>query len=188
MKMFTVSALALAMAGVFNVAYAADEPSLSPEAKAASAKLYFERCAGCHGILRKGATGKNLEPANSIKLGHNRLEKIISYGTEGGMVNFDDILTKEEISNMATYIQLTPDTPPEWGMKDMMNSWKLVIKPEDRPKKPMSKVNLKNVFSVTLRDTGEVALIDGDTKQIWGIVKTGYAVHISRVSKSGRYV
>lgn len=188
MKMFTVSALALAMAGVFNVAYAADEPSLSPEAKAASAKLYFERCAGCHGILRKGATGKNLEPENSKKLGHNRLEKIISYGTEGGMVNFDDILTKEEISNMATYIQLTPDTPPEWGMKDMMNSWKLVIKPEDRPKKPMNKINLKNVFSVTLRDTGEVALIDGDTKQIWGIVKTGYAVHISRVSKSGRYV
>jgi len=44
------------------------------------------------------------------------------------------------------------------------------------------------VFSVTLRDAGEVALIDGDTKQIWGIVKTGYAVHISRVSASGRYV
>jgi len=188
MKMLTVSALALAVAGVFNVAYAADEPSMSPEAKAASAKLYFERCAGCHGILRKGATGKNLEPVNSKKLGQNRLEKIISYGTEGGMVNFDDILTKEEISNMASYIQQTPDTPPEWGMKDMLKSWKLVIKPEDRPKKPMSKVNLKNVFSVTLRDTGEVALIDGDTKQIWGIVKTGYAVHISRVSKSGRYV
>jgi nitrite reductase (NO-forming)/hydroxylamine reductase len=31
----------------------------------------------------------------------------------------------------------------------------------------MNKINLKNVFSVTLRDTGEVALIDGDTKQIW---------------------
>ncbi len=188
MKKVTVSALALAVAGVFNVAYAADEPSLSPEAKAASAKLYFERCAGCHGILRKGATGKNLEPVNSKKLGQNRLEKIISYGTEGGMVNFDDILTKEEITNMSTYVQMTPDTPPEWGMKEMMNSWKLVIKPEDRPKKQMNKINLPNVFSVTLRDTGEVALIDGDTKQIWGIVKTGYAVHISRVSKSGRYV
>lgn len=188
MKKFTVSALALAVAGVFNVAYAADEqPTLSAEKKAAAAKIYFERCAGCHGILRKGATGKNLEPVNSAKLGQNRLEKIISYGTEGGMVNFDDILTKDEISMMATYIQQTPDTPPEWGMKDMMNSWKLVIKPEDRPKKQMNKINLKNVFSVTLRDSGEVALIDGDTKKIWGIVKTGYAVHISRSSASGRY-
>ncbi len=187
MKKFAFSVLAIALAGVFNTA-GADEPTLSPAAKEASKTIYFERCAGCHGILRKGATGKNLEPINSRKLGQSRLEKIISYGTEGGMVNFDDILTKEEISNMATYVQMTPDIPPEWGMKDMLNSWKLVVKPEDRPKKQMNNVNLKNVFSVTLRDTGEVALIDGDTKKIWGIVKTGYAVHISRLSASGRYV
>ena len=25
-------------------------------------KIYFERCAGCHGVLRKGATGKPLTP------------------------------------------------------------------------------------------------------------------------------
>ena len=187
MKKFAFSMVAVAVAGAFNVA-SAQGPTLSPAAKEASKTVYFERCAGCHGILRKGATGKNLEPLNSQKLGQSRLEKIISYGTEGGMVNFDDILTKEEISNMATYIQQVPDTPPEWGMKDMMNSWKLLIKPEDRPKKQMSKINLPNVFSVTLRDSGEVALIDGDTKKIWGIVKTGYAVHISRMSKSGRYV
>ena len=189
MNKFTISALALAVAGVFNMAYAADEqPTLSVEKKAAAAKVYFERCAGCHGILRKGATGKNLEPKNTAKLGQNRLEKIISYGTEGGMVNFDDILSKDDISMMATYIQQTPDTPPEFGMKDMLASWKVMVKPEDRPTKQMNKINLKNVFSVTLRDTGEVALIDGDTKQIWGIVETGYAVHISRLSASGRYV
>jgi len=182
------SILAMAVVGAFAPAFAADVPTLSAEQKASASKLYFERCAGCHGILRKGATGKNLEPVNTLKLNQARLENIIGYGTDGGMVNFDDILTKEEISMMAKYIQITPDAPPEWGMKDMMDSWKLVIKPEDRPKKQMNKINLKNVFSVTLRDSGEVALIDGDTKQIWGIVKTGYAVHISRVSKSGRYV
>jgi len=182
------SILAMAVVGAFAPAFATDAPTLSAEQKASASKLYFERCAGCHGILRKGATGKNLEPVNTLKLNQSRLENIISYGTDGGMVNFDDILTKEEISMMAKYIQITPDAPPEWGMKDMMDSWKLVIKPEDRPKKQMNKINLKNVFSVTLRDSGEVALIDGDTKQIWGIVKTGYAVHISRVSKSGRYV
>jgi nitrite reductase (NO-forming)/hydroxylamine reductase len=59
---------------------------------------------------------------------------------------------------------------------------------KDRPTKQMNKLNLKNMFSVTLRDTGEVALIDGDTKEIVSIVKTGYAVHISRLSASGRYV
>jgi nitrite reductase (NO-forming) / hydroxylamine reductase len=166
----------------------AAEASLSAEAKAASAKIYFERCAGCHGVLRKGATGKNLEPAATEKLGQDRLEKIIALGTEGGMVNFDDILSKQEIKDIATYIRMTPDSPPEWGMKDMKNSWKVVVPVDKRPTKKMNNVNLDNVFSVTLRDAGEVALIDGDTKKIWNIVKTGYAVHISRISASGRYV
>ncbi len=52
----------------------------------------------------------------------------------------------------------------------------------------MNNFNIENIFSTTLRDTGEVALIDGDTKQIINIVKTGYAVHISRLSASGRYL
>jgi nitrite reductase (NO-forming)/hydroxylamine reductase len=47
---------------------------------------------------------------------------------------------------------------------------------------------LKNVFSVTLRDAGKIALIDGDSKKIISIIKTGYAVHISRMSASGRYL
>ncbi len=180
---------------------AAQGPTLSKEAKEASAKVYFQRCAGCHGVLRKGATGKNLEPkwsktdkdgkvteGGTLKLGQQRLEKIIALGTDGGMVNFDDILSKDEIRDVATYIQMTPDVPPEWGMKDMMGSWKLIVPPDKRPTKQENTINLKNVFSVTLRDAGEVALIDGDTKQIVDRVKTGYAVHISRLSASGRYV
>jgi len=163
-------------------------PTLSAEDKAAAGKIYFERCAGCHGMLRKGATGKNLEPENTAKLGSSRLEKIMAYGTEGGMPNFDDILSKKELANMAAYIQMPAEAPPEWGMKDMKASWKLHVPVAQRPTKQMNNINLKNIFAVTLRDSGEVALIDGDTKQIWGIVKTGYAVHISRLSASGRYV
>jgi len=172
----------LALSPVSASAQSAD-PSLSKDVKDASAKIYFERCAGCHGVLRKGATGKNLEPEATKKLGQQRLEKILTLGTEGGMPNFDDILSKDEIKSMATYIQMAPDAPPEWGMKEMKDSWKVVIAPDKRPTKKMNSVNLDNVFSVTLRDTGEVALIDGDTHKIWNIVKTGYAVHISRISR-----
>jgi nitrite reductase (NO-forming)/hydroxylamine reductase len=172
-----------------SVAYAEEPvPALTQAQIERSKQIYFERCAGCHGVLRKGATGKNLEPHTTKKLGQARLEKIIRYGTEGGMVNFDDILTKEEIVNIATYIQMTPDTPPEWGIKQMEASWKVLVPPGKRPKKQMNKVNLSNLFSVTLRDAGEVALIDGDTKKILSVIKTGYAVHISRLSASGRYV
>ena len=176
-------------------------PSMTAVEKESAKKIYFERCAGCHGVLRKGATGKNLEPhwsktdkdgkkteGGTLSLGQSRLEKIIGYGTDGGMVNFDDILTKEELSLMAKYIQNTPDVPPEYSFKDTMDSWKVMVAVKDRPTKQMNKYNLKNMFSVTLRDTGEVALIDGDTKEIRSIVKTGYAVHISRMSKSGRYI
>ena len=52
----------------------------------------------------------------------------------------------------------------------------------------MNDLDLTNLMSVTLRDTGEIALIDGDSKEIVKIIKTGYAVHISRISASGRYL
>ena len=198
--MLSMTVMALAMGSAF-AQDAAKAPELSAAEKEQAKKIYFERCAGCHGVLRKGATGKNLEPhwskkdkdgnvteGGTVKLGQSRLEKIIGYGTDGGMVNFDDILTKEEINLMARYIQNTPDVPPEYSFKDTMDSWKMIVPVDQRPKKQMNKLNLKNVFSVTLRDTGEVALIDGDTKEIVSIVKTGYAVHISRLSASGRYV
>ncbi|MCX7897640.1 MAG: nitrite reductase [Rhodocyclaceae bacterium] len=199
---FTRALVPLALAAISAPALAQEgAPQLTAEEKEKAKKIYFERCAGCHGVLRKGATGKNLEPhwtkklpdgtvqeGGTLKLGTNRLEKIIALGTEGGMVNFDDILTKEEINLMARYIQTTPDVPPEFSLKDMMATWKLIVPVEQRPKKKMNSYNIENIFAVTLRDTGELALIDGDTKQIINIVKTGYAVHISRMSKSGRYL
>ncbi len=182
-------------------AWAADAPSMTADEKAKAKQVYFERCAGCHGVLRKGATGKNLEPhwektladgtkqeGGTLKLGTDRLEKIISLGTEGGMVNYDDILSKDEINMMARYIQQTPDIPPEFSLKDMRDSWKVLVPVDQRPTKQMNKVNLQNIFAVTLRDAGKLALIDGDTKQIWKVLDTGYAVHISRLSASGRYI
>ncbi|MBP6899294.1 MAG: c-type cytochrome [Burkholderiaceae bacterium] len=176
-------------------------PPLSPQEKEIGKKIYFERCAGCHGVLRKGATGKNLEPmwskkgadgsvqeGGTLKLGTARLEKIIALGTEGGMVNYDDILSKDEINIMARYIQNVPDVPPEFSLKDMEASWKLLVPVDQRPKAQRNKINLQNVFAITLRDAGKLALVDGDTKQIWKVLDTGYAVHISRLSASGRYV
>ncbi|MFO1327293.1 MAG: cytochrome D1 domain-containing protein [Rubrivivax sp.] len=196
-----MTSLAFAAFGAAAQGAATGAPPMTAAELEQGKKIYFERCAGCHGVLRKGATGKNLEPhwskkaadgsmqeGGTLKLGTNRLEKIIGLGTEGGMVNYDDILTKEEINVMARYIQQVPDVPPEFSLKDMEASWKLLVPVDQRPKTQQNKINLKNVFAVTLRDTGELALIDGDTKQIWQILKTGYAVHISRLSASGRYV
>jgi nitrite reductase (NO-forming)/hydroxylamine reductase len=153
-------------------------------------QLYFDRCAGCHGVLRKGATGKALLPGPMQKYGTDTLKTFIGYGTAGGMPGFEtsNEMTAAEVEIMARYIQHPAPTPPEWGLKEMKASWKLLIPVDKRPTKQMNKLNLNNVFSVTLRDSGELALIDGDSKKIVTILKTGFAVHISRLSKSGRYL
>src|SRR3970040_2198241 len=59
---------------------------------------------------------------------------------------------------------------------------------DKRPTKQMTKLDLDNLFSVTLRDSGEVALIDGGSKKIVTVINTGSAVHISRLPQSGRYL
>ncbi|MHB1140405.1 MAG: cytochrome D1 domain-containing protein [Sulfuricaulis sp.] len=153
-------------------------------------QIFFERCAGCHGVLRKGATGKPLTPDITLAKGTDYLKVFVNYGSPAGMPNFGTggELSAADVDLMAKFLQHEPPQPPEWGMKEMKASWKLLVAPEKRPKKKQNKVNLDNLFSVTLRDSGEVALIDGDTKQIVNIVKTGYAVHISRTSASGRYL
>ena len=153
-------------------------------------QTYFERCAGCHGVLRKGATGKPLTPDLTLAKGTDYLKVFIAYGSPAGMPNWQTSgeMTEAEVDMMARYIQQDPPQPPEWGMSDMKKTWKVIVPPKDRPTRKMNNYNIANIFSTTLRDTGEVALIDGDTKQIINIVKTGYAVHISRTSASGRYL
>jgi nitrite reductase (NO-forming)/hydroxylamine reductase len=120
---------------------AAGGPVLSEAEFATATQLYFERCAGCHGVLRKGATGKALTPDITKEKGTDYLKALITYGSPAGMPNWGTSgeMTPEQIDIMARFLQ-------------------------------------------------QDAIIDGDTKEIVTIVETGYAVHISRVSASGRYV
>jgi nitrite reductase (NO-forming)/hydroxylamine reductase len=169
---------------------AAGGPVLSEAEFGTATQLYFERCAGCHGVLRKGATGKPLTPDITLGKGTEYLKALITYGSPAGMPNWGTSgeMTDAQIDIMARFLQQEPPAPPEYGMPEMQASWKVLVAPEDRPSEPQHDRNIDNFFSVTLRDSGEVALIDGDTKEIVARLKTGYAVHISRVSASGRYV
>ncbi|WP_286266847.1 cytochrome D1 domain-containing protein [Thalassotalea atypica] len=170
-------AIGMAASGI-SMSVSAAEPTLS-EADFEKAQLhYFQRCAGCHGVLRKGATGKNLEPKAMLKKGQKRLEKIISLGTEGGMNNFDDLFSKEEIANLATFIQMTPPVPPEMSLEQMRSHTKEFVALKDYPTKPLHGLNWKNFFVVIERDAGKAAIVDGDTKKIITHIDTGYAVHV----------
>lgn len=152
--------------------------------------IYFQRCAGCHGVLRKGATGKPLTTDKTLVSGTDYLKVFIKYGSPAGMPNWGTSgeLTDEQVDLMARYVQQEPPTPPEYGIKEMEATWKVIVPVDKRPKKKENDIKIENLFSVTLRDAGEIALIDGDSKKIVSIIKTGYAVHISRMSASGRYL
>lgn len=167
-----------------------DGPEMTKDEFAFATKIYFERCAGCHGVLRKGATGKPLTTDITREKGTDYLKTLITYGSAAGMPNWGTSgdFSADEIDILAKFLQHDPPEPPQWGMVEMKESWKVLVDPKDRPKKPQHKLNYENFFSVTLRDSGEVAIIDGDTKKIVNILKTGYAVHISRTSASSRYI
>lgn len=166
------------------------DPVLSKAEFDRANQIYFERCAGCHGVLRKGATGKPLTPDLTKKLGYEYLRDFITYGSPGGMPNWGTSgdLKEDEVTLMARYLLNDPAQPPEFGMKEMKETWKVIVPVDKRPTRKQNKLDIDNLFSVTLRDSGEIALIDGKTKKIEHIIMTGYAVHISRMSASGRYL
>jgi nitrite reductase (NO-forming)/hydroxylamine reductase len=166
------------------------DPVMTQEEYQKANTIYFERCAGCHGVLRKGATGKALTPDLTRENGFEYLRDFITYGSPAGMPNWGTSgdLSEEEVDMMARYILLDPAVPPEFGMPEMKASWVVHIAPEDRPTEKMNDIDIDNLFSVTLRDAGQIALIDGASYEIRSIIETGYAVHISRISASGRYL
>ena len=182
-------AVCVGMAASSGVAFAKKKEEFVPlnEAEFEQAKsMYFQRCAGCHGVLRKGATGKSLLPKGNakkkekgtLKLGTKRLEKIIRLGTEGGMNNFDDIFNDKEINLLARYIQMEPPIPPEMPLALMKERTKQHVALKDYPTKPLHGRNWKNFFVVIERDVGKVAIIDGDKREIVAHIDTGYAVHV----------
>jgi len=162
---------------------------LSEKQQDAAAYIYFDRCSGCHGALRKGATGPNISASKMTKKTLDELEEMIFDGTDAGMPGWGRTgeLTTKEAALMAKFVQLPAPIPPEMGLKKMMKTHKLVVPVADRPKKPQHKRNIDNYFGVILRDIGEGAIIDGDTKELVTTVKTGHAVHIFRASATGRY-
>lgn len=167
-----------------------EAPSLSEGEFAQASQIFFDRCAGCHGVLRNGATGPALTPDKTLPKGTAGLAAIIFNGTPRGMPDWgkQGTLTQEETELMAKFIQNEPPQPPEMSLEQMLATWNVIIPVDQRPTRPETERDWENYFAVTLRDAGQVAIIDGDTFEIVNTVDTGYAVHISRMSATGRYI
>ena len=98
-------------------------------------QIYFERCAGCHGVLRQGATGKPLTPKVTGPLGFEYLRDFITYGSPAGMPNWGTSgeLKSDEVQLMAKYLLNPPAQPPEFGMPEIKASWKVLVPVDQRP-------------------------------------------------------
>lgn len=166
-----------------------DAPTMTSDEFEWAKQTYFERCAGCHGTLRKGATGPGLTPDLTVPKGTVTLAAIIFNGTNRGMPDWgkQGFFTQQQTDTMAKFLQIEPPTPPEMSLQQMKDSWQLLVPVSSRPTQPQTTRDWQNYFIVTLRDAGQVAVIDGDTYEIVSQVDSGYAVHITRMSASGRY-
>jgi nitrite reductase (NO-forming)/hydroxylamine reductase len=188
MKLSKILSL-VAATSVAVVGLNAGDVKLSDAEMKKATQTYFDRCAGCHGMLRKGALGPNLEPKKTKEMGTAALKTIIHGGTPGGMPGWGKSgeLTPAETELMAKYVQVEPPMPPEKSMADMKKSHKVLIPVAERPKSPQNP-NWKDFFAVILRDVGQIAIVDGKTKKVISVVPSGYATHITRTSASGRYM
>jgi nitrite reductase (NO-forming) / hydroxylamine reductase len=167
-----------------------DVPILTEAVFGRTSQVYFDRCAGCHGTLRNGATGPALTPDLTAPKGTAGLAAIIFHGTPRGMPDWgkQGVLTQEQAEELAVFLQMDPPAPPEMALSQMLDTWEVEVPVAERPSAPEHDRDWQNFFAVTLRDAGQVAIIDGDTFEVLNKVDTGYAVHISRMSATGRYV
>jgi nitrite reductase (NO-forming)/hydroxylamine reductase len=176
--------------GVAGMAWgAAAVPTLSDEDFEQAKFIYFDRCSGCHGALRKGATGPNITDEKMLTKALPKLEETIYEGTDAGMPGWGRTgeMTREETALMAKFVQHPVPIPPELSLEDMKKSHKVHVAVDQRPAKPEHDRNIDNQFGFILRDVGKGAILDGDSKDLVGVVDTGFAVHIFRASATGRY-
>ncbi len=164
-------------------------PTLTPEERAQAAQIYFDRCAGCHGVLRKGATGPSLEPKKMAERDLEYLKAVIFGGLPRGMPDWgrQGILNEKEVEISARFLLEEPPTPPIPSFDEILKTWKVHVPVDQRPTRPQHNRNWQNFFGQVLRDLGQVAIIDGDKKELVSIVPTGFATHILRSIATGRY-
>ena len=163
--------------------------------------IFFNRCSGCHGAQRWGATGPSLLPDHHVvqaakvvgggtkSKGTESLEAILTNGSPKGMPAWgrEKILDKRQVNLMARYVQMEPPSIPTLSMEDAKKNWVLTVPVKDRPQADETNGRFQNYFGVVMRDAGKVAIIDGETYEKLVVVPVGFATHILRSSHSGRY-
>lgn len=179
------------MAAVNDVGVTPRAPMALSEAQFAETRqLYFDRCAGCHGTYRAGATGPDIGRARAQGMGTDSIVATLHWGTPRGMPAWghEGLLDAAEIECMAAYLQLEPPAAPPRSLAEIRASWELLVPPGERPTAPAHGRDWQDFFAVILRDPGQVAIFDGATKEEVARIDAGHSLHVVRTSSTGRYL
>ena len=155
-----------------------------------SARVYFERCASCHGNDRLGGIGPALLPESLARLGTTEAVRVITAGRPATqMPGFEGVLPPDAIAAVAAWIYRPPAEPPRWTVTDMLASRSLTTAPDAFPAKPVHTADPLNLFTVVETGDNHVTILDGDRfEPIWRF-QSRFALHGgAKYSPDGRFV
>ncbi len=160
----------------------------------ASAELYQQHCAACHGVQRLGLTGPALLPGNLKRLRKPDAIQAITAGLAATqMPAFGARLTASEINSLAEFIYTPPEQTPRWEAADIEASHRILnpelLGPEAAQLPPVYDADRLNLFLVVEAGDHHVSVLDGDSFERLRRFKSRHALHGGpKYSSTGRYV
>ena len=153
-------------------------------------RLYAQHCAVCHGADRLGLMGPALLPENLARLKKSEaLAVILDSRPAVQMPAFRDVLTPDEIQQLADWI-MTPVTPaPKWEEAEIRASRIVHFAAGSLPDRAQFSADPMNLFVVVEGGDHHVTILDGDKLEPIHRFTSRFALHGGpKFTPDGRYV
>ena len=153
-------------------------------------QLYGKHCATCHGEDRFGRMGPALIPETLRRVKPAEAKDLITNGRPlTQMPGFKAALSIEDIAALSDYIYSPVSGNPDWTLKDIEQSHKVLGQPGKQGDKPQHTAALPNMFVVVEAGDHHVTILDGDRMHPLARIKTPFALHGGpKFSQDGRFV
>lgn len=151
--------------------------------------LYQEHCSECHGPSRLGGIGPALIPQTLRRMYGPKMHDVIANGRVATqMIGYADVLNKDDIAALASYLETPLAEVPNWSPDDITASRNMR---EDyaAAAAPVWDADPMNITLVVETGDHHVSVLDGDTFEVLDRFATPFAVHGGpKFSPDGRYV
>jgi len=150
---------------------------------------YADNCAECHGAGRLGGIGPALIPQTLGRMRGPNLVSVIRDGRKATqMPAFGDLLSGEQVEDLAAYLKEPLAEVPDWEAADIEAS--LVLNEDYAPPaEPRWSSDPMNITLVVETGDHHVSVLDGDTFETLDRFETPFAVHGGpKFTPDGRYV